>query len=183
MFPMVASLDEFMGAREIACKCRDELAREGIPHRLPELGVMIELPASVLIADELAAAADFLSIGSNDLIQYMLAVDRTNDEVAVWYSPHHPAVLRSLKRIVEAGERAGKPVSLCGNLGSDPRMLPYLLGIGLRIFSLDPMQIPPVQRRIAEIDLDRARVFARKLLSLGRTGDIADFIETFDGTA
>jgi len=144
---------------------------------------MIELPASVLIADELAAAADFLSIGSNDLIQYMLAVDRTNDEVAVWYSPHHPAVLRSLKRIVEAGERAGKPVSLCGNLGSDPRMLPYLLGIGLRIFSLDPMQIPPVQRRIAEIDLDRARVFARKLLSLGRTGDIADFIETFDGTA
>ena len=183
MFPMVASLDEFMGAREIACKCRDELAREGIPHRLPELGVMIELPASVLIADELAAAADFLSIGSNDLIQYMLAVDRTNDEVAAWYSPNHPAVLRSLKRIVEAGEQAGKPVSICGNLGADPRMLPYLLGIGLRIFSLDPMQIPPVQRRIAEIDLDRARFFARKLLTLGRTGEIADFIGTFDGTA
>jgi len=84
---------------------------------------------------------------------------------------------------VEAGEQAGKPVSICGNLGADPRMLPYLLGIGLRIFSLDPMQIPPVQRRIAEIDLDRARFFARKLLTLGRTGEIADFIGTFDGTA
>lgn len=180
MFPMVASLDEFMGARDLAYQCRDELAREGIPHRLPKLGVMIELPAAVLIADELAAAADFLSIGSNDLIQYMLAVDRTNDEVAIWYSPHHPAVLRAMKQIVTAAERAGKPISMCGNLGADPRMLPFLLGIGLRVFSLDPMQIPPVQRRIAEIDFERARIFANDLLTMGRISEIADYISSFD---
>ena len=180
MFPMVASLDEFMGARDIAHQCCDELAREGLAHRLPKLGVMVELPAAVMIADELAAVADFLSIGSNDLIQYMLAVDRTNDEVAAWFSPHHPAVLRALQHIVTVAEQAGKPVSMCGNLGADPRMLPFLLGIGLRVFSLDPMQIPPVQRRIADIDLKRARGFANKLLSMGRISEIADTIPSFD---
>lgn len=180
MFPMVASLDEFMGARDLAYQCCDELAREGIVHRLPALGLMVELPAAVMIADELAAAADFLSIGSNDLIQYMLAADRTNDEVAAWYSPHHPAVLRALQRIVTVAEQADKSVSICGNLGADPSMLPFLLGIGLRVFSLDPMQIPPVQRRIAEIDLKRARVFANKLLGMGRISEIADTIPSFD---
>lgn len=180
MFPMVASLDEFMGARDLAYQCCDELAREGIVHRLPALGLMVELPAAVMIADELAAAADFLSIGSNDLIQYMLAADRTNDEVAAWYSPHHPAVLRALQRIVTVAEQADKSVSICGNLGADPSMLPFLLGIGLRVFSLDPMQIPAVQRRIAEIDLTRARAFATKLLGLGRISDIADAIPSFD---
>ena len=180
MFPMVASLDEFNIAREIATQCHLELDREGIPNRLPKLGAMIELPASILLANELANAASFLSIGSNDLIQYLLAVDRTNDEVAAWYTPHHPAVLRSLKWIVEAAERAGKPISLCGNLGSDLQMLPFLLGIGLRTISLDPTEIPAVQKRIEELDLDMARFMANKMLSFGEIEAVAEYLEKFN---
>ena len=178
MFPMVASLDEFVAARDLARGCQEELHREGIPHRMPELGMMIELPSATMMLPELAASADFLSIGSNDLIQYLLAVDRTNDEVAAWYAPHHPAVLRSLNWIVESANKAGKPVSLCGNLAADERMLPFLLGIGLRTFSLDPMAIPAVQRRIEQIDLDQARAQARKMLSFGRIEEVADYLKT-----
>ena len=178
MFPLVASLDEFQAARDLARICQEELQREGVPNRMPDLGVMIELPSAVVMAPELAAAADFLSIGSNDLIQYLLAVDRTNDEVAAWFAPHHPAVLRSLLRIVEAAEKAGKPVSLCGNLGADPAMLPFLLGIGLRTLSMDSMAIPAVQRRIEQIDYGQARLQARRMLAFGRTDEVADYLKT-----
>ena len=147
---------------------------------MPDLGVMIELPSAVVMAPELAGAADFLSIGTNDLIQYLLAVDRTNDEVAAWFAPHHPAVLRSLMRIVEAAEKAGKPVSLCGNLGADPAMLPFLLGIGLRTLSMDSMAIPAVQRRIEQIDYGQARLQARRMLAFGRTDEVADYLKTLE---
>lgn len=177
MFPLVASLDEFLAARDLARACQRELQQEGVPNRMPELGVMVELPSATVMAPELAFAADFLSIGSNDLIQYLLAVDRTNDEVAAWFAPHHPAVLRSLKRIVEAAVRAGKPVSLCGNLGADPEMLPFLLGIGLRTLSLDPMTIPGVQSCIEKIDLEKAQQQARLMLSFGRIEEVAEFLK------
>jgi phosphotransferase system, enzyme I, PtsP len=177
MFPLVASLDEFLAARDLACVCAEELKREGVPYRLPHLGVMIELPAAVFMAPELARAADFLSIGSNDLIQYLLAVDRTNDEVAAFFAPHHPAVLRSLQAIVSAALEARKPVSLCGNLGADPQMLPFLLGIGLRSLSLDPMTLPFVQRRIEQIDLAHAQAQARQMLAFGRIEEVAEYLK------
>ena len=139
---------------------------------------MVELPSAAVMANELAATADFLSIGSNDLIQYLLAVDRTNDEVAVWYAPHYPAVLRSLQFIVKAARKAGKPVSLCGNLGSDPQMLPFLLGIGLRVLSLDPVVLPAVQGVIEKIDLKQARQQALQMLSFGRIEEVADYLKT-----
>ena len=180
MFPMVASLDEFEAARNLARGCQQELEQEGVPSRMPELGVMIELPSAVMMANELATEADFLSIGSNDLIQYLLAVDRTNDEVADWFTPGHPAVLRALDWIVRAAEKAGKPISLCGNLGSDPQMLPFLLGIGLRTLSMDSMAIPAVQRRIERIDLELARSQARQMLSLGHVEEVAEFLKFID---
>ena len=180
MFPMVASLDEFEAARNLARGCQQELEQEGVPSRMPELGVMIELPSAVMMANELATEADFLSIGSNDLIQYLLAVDRTNDEVADWFTPGHPAVLRALDWIVRAAEKAGKPISLCGNLGSDPQMLPFLLGIGLRTLSMDSMAIPAVQRRIERIDLELARSQARQMFSLGHVEEVAEFLKFID---
>ena len=180
MFPLVASLDEFVAARDLARVCQQELEREGIPNRMPELGVMVELPSAAVMANELAVTADFLSIGSNDLIQYLLAVDRTNDEVAAWYAPHNPAVLRALRWIVIAARKAKKPVSLCGNLGTDPQMLPFLLGIGLRSLSMDPMALPAVQHRIEQIDLKQARQQALKMLSFGRAEEVAEFLKTID---
>ncbi len=177
MFPMVASLDEFLEARILVRVCQQELERDGIPNRMPELGMMIELPSAVAMIDELAETADFLSIGSNDLIQYLLAVDRTNDNMAAWFAPHHPAVIRALNFIVKAAEKHGKFISLCGNLGADPRMMPFLLGIGLRNFSLDPMEIPAVQRRIEQIDLGQAREQAQKMLKLGRIEEVDGFLK------
>ena len=180
MFPMVPSLDEFLAAKELAYACRRELEQEGVPSRMPELGMMIELPSAATMANELAAAADFLSIGSNDLIQYLLAVDRTNDAMAAWFTPHHPAVLRSLKWIVDAAHKAGKPISLCGNLAADARMLPFLLGIGLRTLSMDSMEIPAVQRRIERIDLAVAREQADRMLSFGQIGEVERYLKTLD---
>ncbi len=177
MFPMVASLDEFLAARVLVRGCQQELEREGVANRMPELGMMIELPSAALMVKELAETADFLSIGSNDLIQYLLAVDRTNDEMANWFAPHHPAVLRTLNQIVAAAQEAGKPISLCGNMGADLRMLPFLLGIGLRNFSMDSMEIPAVQRRIEQIDLEVARVQAKKMLSFGRIEEVDGFLK------
>ena len=180
MFPMVPSLDEFLAAKELARACQRELEQEGVPNRMPELGMMIELPSAATMANELAAAADFLSIGSNDLIQYLLAVDRTNDAMAAWFTPHHPAVLRSLKWIVDAAAKAGKPISLCGNLAADARMLPFLLGIGLHTLSMDSMEIPAVQRRIEQIDMDVARTQANQMLSFGQMGEVERYLKTLD---
>ena len=182
MFPMVGSLDEFTAARNLAYECERDLEAAGLEARIPEMGVMVELPSAVWIADELAAEADFLSIGSNDLVQYLLAADRTNEAVADWYAPQHPAVLRSLARIVEAADRAGKPVSLCGDLATDATMLPFLLGIGLRQFSMDPTAIPAVQRRIEGIDSELARRQAERMLGMGRLDEVQAYLrETRQG--
>jgi phosphotransferase system enzyme I (PtsP) len=182
MFPMVGSLDEFTAARNLAYECERDLEAAGLEARIPEMGVMVELPSAVWIADELAAEADFLSIGSNDLVQYLLAADRTNEAVADWYAPQHPAVLRSLARIVEAADRAGKPVSLCGDLATDTTMMPFLVGIGLRQFSMDPTAIPAVQRRIEGIDSELARRQAERMLGMGRLDEVQAYLrETRQG--
>lgn len=176
MFPLVASLDEFVAAREFALSCVSELEAEGKHCRLPPLGVMFEIPSAVFLADELAAAADFMSIGANDLTQYTLAVDRTNQSMSPWYAPHHPAVLRSLQRIVSAANRAGKPVSFCGNMAANPQMMPFLLGIGMRTLSLDPQRIPVIHELIKGLTAEGTARHARELLSLGRLSDVERYL-------
>jgi phosphotransferase system enzyme I (PtsP) len=137
------------------------LEKEGIPHNAsPKLGIMVELPSAVEMIDELAAEADFMSIGSNDLIQYLLAADRTNQAVADYYRPHHPAVLRALKRVAEGAARHQCSLSICGEMGGDARFLSFLIGIGLRQFSLDARRIPRVQQTIREISAEQAEAFA-----------------------
>jgi phosphotransferase system enzyme I (PtsP) len=172
MFPLVASLEEFDRAKRLAAECVEELRAAGVAARLPELGVMVELPATVGVVEELAREVDFLSIGSNDLIQYLLAVDRTNEEVAAWYAPRHPAVLRALARIVRAGDAAGKEVSLCGDLATDADMMPFLIGIGLRNLSMDPAAIPRVQESIEAEDAGECAALAERLLGMSRGTDI-----------
>lgn len=178
MFPLVASVDEFLAARNMAALCHEELDKEGIPNRLPQLGIMVELPSAIELIEDLAQVVDFMSIGSNDLIQYLLAVDRTNDEVASLYSAYHPAVLRALNRVVQSALKAGKSVSLCGNMATDPKMLPFLLGIGLDCFSMDAMQIPGVQKMIEAWPYEKAKETAAAMLKISTIEDVAAYLET-----
>lgn len=174
MFPLISSVDDFVEARAVVRECQVELAHEQIPHATqPKLGAMIELPSAVEVADELAQEADFLSIGGNDLVQYMLAVDRTNEHISDLYVAYHPAVLRALRRVVEAALRHGKPISFCGEMAADPNMIPFLIGIGVRSVSVEARQIPRVQQLISRLDARQAKVTAEKLLRLGKVSDVA----------
>ena len=181
MFPLVSSVDDFVAARNIVYECMNELEEGEVPfNRNTKLGVMMELPSAVEVADELAFEADFLSIGSNDLIQYMLAVDRTNERVSNLYLAHHPAILRAINRIVAAAQTHGKDVSICGDLSADRRMLPFLLGVGLRKFSIDIVNAPNVQRLVGATTLAEAEEAANHMLDLGRISEIEAFLVDCD---
>ena len=173
MFPMISSLDEFLDAKAIVLECIKDLSLEGIAcHKKPKIGLMIELPAVLEIIDDLAQEADFFSIGTNDFVQYMLAVDRTNEKVAEFYLPHHPSILRSLKKVIVAADGHGKEVSICGDMAHDERYIFYLLGIGLRRFSLDSSYIPSIRTVIGGIDLGGATRMTTRLLRCNKIKDI-----------
>ncbi len=178
MFPMISSIDEFLEAKAIVLECARDLKKEKIPHKedVP-VGIMIELPSVLEIIDELAQEADFFSIGTNDFIQYMLAVDRTNEKVADFYLPHHPSVLRALKKVVDAACRYKKDVSICGDMAHDEKYIPYFLGIGVTRISLDVRYIAKVRAAIASINLDDARKEAESLLKKHKISDITKVIE------
>ncbi|MBT8341605.1 MAG: phosphoenolpyruvate--protein phosphotransferase, partial [Desulfatitalea sp.] len=166
MFPMISSLDDFEQARQAVYDVMTDLAREGLDHaQNPAIGAMIEMPSVLAVIDELAAAADFFSIGTNDFIQYMLAVDRTNEKVAHYYQPFHPAILRTLAHLVARVRSFGKAVSVCGEVAHDTEYIPFLLGIGIRRLSVDPQFLPTVQHTISEISLARAQSYAQALLA------------------
>jgi|CXWL01.1.fsa_nt_gi phosphotransferase system enzyme I (PtsP) len=166
MFPMISSLDEYYSAREIVYECSRELTiQKEEHHSSPKMGIMIELPSVLEIIDDLAGEVDFFSIGTNDFIQYILAVDRTNEKVADMYVPHHPAILRSLNKVAKAGKRFGKTVSICGDMAHDVRYLPFLIGIGFRYFSVDPRYLPRMHQKIAALSTRESRLFAKRILS------------------
>ena len=126
---------------------------------------MVELPSIVEIIDEMAREVDFLSIGTNDLIQYMLAVDRTNDRVAAMYLPHHPAVLRALKKVVDAGLKYGREVSICGDMANDAKYLGVLLGLGVRCFSMDARYLPRMHESLRQLSIQECEQLAQEVLS------------------
>jgi phosphotransferase system enzyme I (PtsI) len=142
-----------------------ELDAEGIPFdRNLEVGAMIEVPSAAVVADLLARECDFFSIGTNDLIQYSLAVDRGNQQVAYLYEPLHPAILRLLRSIVSAGEDAGIRVCVCGEMAADPMMAIVLLGMGVHELSMSAVSVPPVKRLIRSIRLSEAKGLVEDLL-------------------
>ena len=166
MFPLISSLDEFYEARQAVYDCMRALKKENLPHhQKPLIGVLVELPSIVEIIDELTAEADFLSIGTNDFVQYMLAVDRTNEKVVDYYQPYHPAVLRSLAKIVKAANTHDKKISVCGELAHEKDYIPFLLGIGIRILSVYPKFLPSVQNFISNLKISETEAYAQKLLS------------------
>ncbi|MEO7794061.1 MAG: phosphoenolpyruvate--protein phosphotransferase [Thermoanaerobaculia bacterium] len=150
MAPMVSRIEEVDALRAVLAEACAELAREGVEHRAAvKVGIMVEVPAAAIIADSLARAVDFMAIGTNDLIQYSLAVDRNNRSVASLYEPVHPAILRILRFVIESADAAGIPVSLCGEMGADAQMLPLLVGLGLRRVSASPSALPALRQKLA----------------------------------
>ncbi|MBC8019444.1 MAG: phosphoenolpyruvate--protein phosphotransferase [Verrucomicrobia bacterium] len=166
MFPLITSLDEIRQIKEILASVRDELIREGHDVRgyIP-LGIMIEVPAAVQIIEFLIREVDYVSIGTNDLIQYTLAADRNNPRVKQYYDPHHPAVLHSIKRVADAATKAGKKASVCGEMASDPLNALLLIGMGISEFSLSAPSIPIVKQAIRAHGLDACRKLARNVLA------------------
>lgn len=153
MAPMVSRIEEVRALRAALQASGEELDQEGLPRsKNYKVGIMIEVPAAALIADQLAREVDFFAIGTNDLIQYALAVDRNNRHVADLYQPLHPAILRMLRSVAESGRRAGIPVSLCGEMASDERFLPILLGLGLTRLSVHPRTIPRLARSLRAME-------------------------------
>ncbi len=152
MIPMVSTLEEVLRFKQLIAEVREELTSEGraVCNRY-ELGVMIEVPSAALIADALAREVDFFSIGTNDLIQYSMAVDRNNEHVSYLYRPLHPAILRLIRMTIESAGRAGIDVSICGEMAADPRYVPLLVGLGLRTLSASPRSIPLLKERIREM--------------------------------
>jgi phosphotransferase system enzyme I (PtsP) len=126
---------------------------------------MVEVPSAVATVDVLAAEADFLCVGTNDLTQFLLAVDRTNEKVASYFRSHHPAMLRALARVARAGQDAGKEVSVCGEMAHEDRFAAFLVGIGVGAFSVDPRYVPSLQKRIESLSVDEAGEFAERLLA------------------
>ena len=153
MFPMIISVREVRDAKELLEACRQELLSQGYTVGRVEVGIMVETPAAVLIADELAREVDFFSLGTNDLAQYTLAIDRQNPKLDPFYDPHHPALLRMVRMTVEAGHRHGCWVGICGELGADMALTESFLCMGVDELSVSPSAILPLRRRIRSLDL------------------------------
>jgi phosphotransferase system enzyme I (PtsI) len=165
MFPMISGVQELHEVLAVFRSVQDDLRREKIPfdEDIP-VGIMIELPGAVMVADMLANEVDFFSIGTNDLIQYCLGIDRTNKHVSYLYQPLHPAVLRSIKFVVDAGHRAGISVSLCGEVAADPFCIPILLGMQIDSISLNPQAIPGIKRIIRQTTMEECKDLLRVVL-------------------
>lgn len=181
MFPMIATLGELRAAKATFCGIQDEFRHAGIEFdENIEVGIMIEVPSAVIIADQLAKEVDFFSIGTNDLSQYVMACDRTNPQVANLADALHPAVLRMVAQTIIAGRKAGIRVGLCGELGSDPVAAPILLGLGLQEISLTPKAIPAFKQTITRLNLTEAEIIASEALQQESAAQVRALVSTFN---
>ncbi|HUI25042.1 MAG TPA: phosphoenolpyruvate--protein phosphotransferase, partial [Candidatus Kryptonia bacterium] len=173
LFPMISGIEEIRRVRELLAQAQEELRREGQPFN-PAIatGMMIEVPSAVRLAPVLSQEVDFFSIGTNDLIQYLLAVDRNNPKVAPLYEPLHPAVLRAIADTVTAAKTAGKRVTLCGEMAADPACTLVLVGLGLDDLSMGPFFIPAIKRLIRSVEMSQARELAAEVLTLNTVKEI-----------
>ena len=152
MYPMIISTEEVKRIQEIVTETAAELEAEGIPYAIPEQGIMIETPAAVMMADELATMVDFFSIGTNDLTQYTLAIDRQNTRLDDFYNPHHEAVLRMIQMTIDGAHKAGKWVGICGELGADTTLTERFVEMGIDELSVAPSMVLPVRQKICEME-------------------------------
>jgi phosphotransferase system enzyme I (PtsI) len=181
LLPMVTIPEEMKQARDIFDRVARRLRRRGdkLPEKLPLLGAMIETPGAALAADAIALEADFFSIGSNDLAMYTLAVDRGDAEVAHLYDPLHPAVLRLMQFATEAALRLRMPVSICGEMAGNPQLIPLLLGLGIRSFSMNASAIPRVKQAVRGLDIGDCARFARRVMEQSDPARIRELVAGF----
>ncbi len=180
LLPMISSIREVEKSKLLIEQAKGELEKEGQPFdKNLELGVMIEVPSAALTADVIAAECDFISIGTNDLIQYLLAVDRVNDLVANLYEPTHTAVIRTLDMVVASALKAGIPACVCGELAADPIFAPLLLGMGVTEFSMSPKSVSEIKFLLRKVPYEKARALRDEVLGLKRSRQIASYLRSF----
>jgi len=182
MFPLVTNLQEIRQAKTVVRDAIEDLEEEGIPHaRDMMVGMMVETPSAALLAEAFAQEVDFFSIGTNDLVQYTLAVDRCNERVASLYSAANPAVLRLIKEVVRTGQRNDVSVSMCGEMAGDPQFTLLLLGLGLRIFSTSPSAIPELKKLVRSATMEQAIHVAQRVMSMDSEKEILNYlrVETY----
>jgi len=177
MFPMISGVAEIRACRRLVEKTRQELVEEGLPVGSLALGIMVETPAAVLLADVMAREVDFFSVGTNDLIQYCLAIDRGNEHVAYLYEPLHPAVLRALQRVCYAARNAGIEVSICGEMAGEQLYALVLIGLGFTELSMNPSSIPRIKRLMRQITVAEAGELVDRLLQLPTAAEVVAALE------
>ncbi len=187
LLPMVSSLEEIEETRVELELCRRELEAQGVPHNArPRVGAMVELPSAVMVIEDLAAATDFLSIGTNDLIMYLLAVDRTNERLSRLYRSHHPTVLRSLAQVARGMGGKIADLSVCGDSAADPLMIPFLLGIGVRRLSAAPERLADLRAGASRLSIAECERVAADMLAIRTARDMDAYLQglrvRMDGT-
>jgi phosphoenolpyruvate-protein phosphotransferase (PTS system enzyme I) len=177
LFPLISGVEEIREAKRMLCEAAESLHRDGIVFNKDfEVGVMIEVPSAVIVADTLAKEVDFFSIGTNDLIQYSLAIDRGNFEVAHLYQPLHPAILRMLKHVTDVAKKNHIQIYICGEMASEPLHIPLLLAMGFDELSMNPQSIPSVKRMVRSINLEDCKKFFKQLIKQTEISKINDMV-------
>ncbi|WP_372009534.1 phosphoenolpyruvate--protein phosphotransferase [Paenibacillus chitinolyticus] len=177
MFPMIATLDEFRQAKALLLEEKAKLAAEGMPASDEiQLGIMVEIPSTAVMADQFAKEVDFFSIGTNDLIQYTMAADRMNERVSYLYQPYNPAILRLVKMVIDAAHREGKWAGMCGEMAGDTTAIPLLLGLGLDEFSMSATSILPARSQIVKLSLSEMRQLAARAIELSTAEEVVALV-------
>ncbi len=178
LFPFISGVEEIREAKRLLCEAAESLHRDGVVFNKDfEVGVMIEVPSAVIVADILAKEVDYFSIGTNDLIQYSLAIDRGNFEVAHMYQPLHPAILRMLKHVADIAQKNHLKLSICGEMASEPLYVPLLLAMGFHELSMNPQSIPTVKRMVRSIRLNDCKKFLKQVMKLTEISKINDLVQ------
>lgn len=179
MFPMIATLDEFRSARALLLEEKSKLLAEGIQvSDNIQLGIMVEIPSTAVLADQFAKEVDFFSIGTNDLIQYTMAADRMNERVSYLYQPYNPAILRLIKNVIDAAHAEGKWAGMCGEMAGDATAIPLLLGLGLDEFSMSATSILPARSQISKLSAAEMKNLAQQALGLGTAEEVAELVRS-----
>jgi len=178
MFPMIATIEEFRQAKAILLDEKEALLKEGVKvSDSIEVGIMVEIPSTAVIAKQFAKEVDFFSVGTNDLIQYTMAADRMNERVSYLYQPYHPAILNLVNNVIEAAHSEGKWAGMCGEMAGDPIAIPILLGLGLDEFSMSATSILPARTQIRGLSKEEIASYKEELLSMGTAEEVVNFIQ------